>query len=401
MAVEEPKVLWWQAPTLLNPHFATGSKDQDGSRIFYEPLASWDPDGNLVATLAAELPSLDNGGLAEDGKSVTCKLKQGVAWHDGRQFTADDVVFNWEYAGQERATITIGSLQDIAKVETVDQDTVASTVQRAAAVLVHAFAGPSRLIIPKHLFESISGSELPRGTGQHTPVGTGPVQVQRLQAGRPGHRRDEPALPRAEPAIFRAIEMKGGGDAVPAARAVLQTGEYDCGWNATGVNRGALFFAECQGKRRSADLVQAGIDLNHGPPKLFDRRCQWDERPPHAVRGVVGVPLVVGEVDAWVVDPNDHRRCRRPWCRRRTSRTGSGLRQGRPPACSRRRVAGHRTSPPCRRPPPTRRASVGSLREPRFHWPYAARLPIDWLHRLLPAFFHNRVPSNADQLLRL
>src|SRR5690242_15864379 len=36
------KVLWWQAPTLLNPHFAVGTKDQDACRIFYEPLAAWD-----------------------------------------------------------------------------------------------------------------------------------------------------------------------------------------------------------------------------------------------------------------------------------------------------------------------------------------------------------------------
>src|SRR5262245_27429736 len=48
------KTLWWQGATLLNPHFATGTKDQDGSRIFYEPLASWDPDGNLAPVLAAE-----------------------------------------------------------------------------------------------------------------------------------------------------------------------------------------------------------------------------------------------------------------------------------------------------------------------------------------------------------
>ncbi len=50
------KMLWWQAPTLLNPHFATGTKDQDGSRIFYEPLAAYDPDGNVVPVLAAEHP---------------------------------------------------------------------------------------------------------------------------------------------------------------------------------------------------------------------------------------------------------------------------------------------------------------------------------------------------------
>ena len=50
------KMLWWQGATLLNPHFATGTKDQDGSRIFYEPLAGWDDDGNLIPVLAAEVP---------------------------------------------------------------------------------------------------------------------------------------------------------------------------------------------------------------------------------------------------------------------------------------------------------------------------------------------------------
>ena len=91
------KVLWWQAPTLLNPHFATGTKDQDGSRIFYEPLAAYDPEGNLFPVLAAEIPSVQNGGVGRDGRSVTWKLKKGVTWHDGKPFTADDVVFNWEF----------------------------------------------------------------------------------------------------------------------------------------------------------------------------------------------------------------------------------------------------------------------------------------------------------------
>jgi peptide/nickel transport system substrate-binding protein len=71
------KTLWWQGATLLNPHFATGTKDQDGSRIFYEPLASWDPDGNLSPFLAAEIPTAQNGGIAKDGKSVTWKPQEG------------------------------------------------------------------------------------------------------------------------------------------------------------------------------------------------------------------------------------------------------------------------------------------------------------------------------------
>src|SRR5436190_3766221 len=66
-----------QGPTLLNPHFATGNKDFLGSRIFYEPLAQWDADGNLEAVLAAEIPSRENGGLAGDGRSVVWKLKRG------------------------------------------------------------------------------------------------------------------------------------------------------------------------------------------------------------------------------------------------------------------------------------------------------------------------------------
>src|SRR5512138_583148 len=92
------KTLWWQAPTLLNPHFANGTKDQDASRIFYEPLAGFDPDGNLTPILAAEVPSATAGTLAKDLTWVTWRLKKGVTWHDGKPFTADDVVFTYEYA---------------------------------------------------------------------------------------------------------------------------------------------------------------------------------------------------------------------------------------------------------------------------------------------------------------
>src|ERR671926_2167 len=118
------KVLWWQSPTLLNPHFATGTKDQDGSRLFYEPLAAWDADGNLRPILADVIPDGENGLLAADGKSVIWKLKRGVSWHDGKPFTADDCVFTWEYArNPETAAVTSGSYKDVV-VEKVDDYTV-------------------------------------------------------------------------------------------------------------------------------------------------------------------------------------------------------------------------------------------------------------------------------------
>src|SRR5213593_2652903 len=115
------RTLWWQGPTLLNPHFAAGTKDADGSRIFYEPLAAFDPDGNLVPILAADIPSIQNGAVAKDGKSVTWKLKKNVVWHDGKPFTADDIVFNWEYAADPAtAATTISSYKDIARIDKLD-----------------------------------------------------------------------------------------------------------------------------------------------------------------------------------------------------------------------------------------------------------------------------------------
>src|SRR3982074_3736604 len=80
------KILYWQAVTLLNPHFAVRTNDQDGGRIFYEPLGGWAPEGHPVPVLATEIPSKENNGLAEDGRSVVWKLKRDVKWHDGKPF---------------------------------------------------------------------------------------------------------------------------------------------------------------------------------------------------------------------------------------------------------------------------------------------------------------------------
>ena len=88
-----------------------------------------------MPVLAAEIPTVENGGLAKDGMSVTWKLKQGVKWHDGQPFTADDCVFNWEYAADPAtAATTIGSYKDI-KVEKIDDYTDPRGVPEADAVL--------------------------------------------------------------------------------------------------------------------------------------------------------------------------------------------------------------------------------------------------------------------------
>lgn len=91
------KILVPQAPAILNPHLAQGTKDQVASRLCCEPLLTVCSDGQFSPILAAEVPSGENGGLASDGKTVTYRPKKDVKWADAQPFTADDVVFTYQY----------------------------------------------------------------------------------------------------------------------------------------------------------------------------------------------------------------------------------------------------------------------------------------------------------------
>jgi peptide/nickel transport system substrate-binding protein len=225
------KLLWWQAATLLNPHFAVGTKDFDGSRIFYEPLAGWDSDGTLVPFLAAEIPDLENGGLAQDGKSVTWKLKPDVQWHDGEPFTADDVVFTWEYAADPAtAAASIGTYRDI-KVERVDPLTVRVLFDKPTPFWADAFVGLYGMIIPRHLFAPFKGAKSREAPTNLSPVGTGAYRFVSFNPGDMVRGELNPNYHVPNRPHFDTIELKGGGDAVSAARTVLQTGEYDYAWN--------------------------------------------------------------------------------------------------------------------------------------------------------------------------
>jgi peptide/nickel transport system substrate-binding protein len=262
------KVLWWQGATLLNPHFAVGTKDQEGSRIFYEPLAGWDPDGNLVPMLAAELPSVQNGGLSRDGLSVTWRLKKDVQWHDGRPFTADDVVFNWEYSSDPAtATVTIGSYQDV-KVAKLDSHTVRVTFAKPTPFWADAFVGVRGMIIPKHLFEPFKGGKSREAPTNLKPVGTGPYRFLDFKPGDMVRGALNPTYHMPNRPHFDTIEMKGGGDAVSAARAVIQTGEFDFAWNLQ-VEDEILKRLEANGKGAIA-ITQGGniehIQLNNTDP---------------------------------------------------------------------------------------------------------------------------------------
>ena len=226
------RLLWWQAPTMLNPHFGIGQKDLDAARIFYEPLAALDPDGQPVPILAAEVPSLKNGDVAADGRSVTWRLKRNVTWHDGKPFTADDVVFTWEYASDPAAaTVSTGFYQEVKRVEKIDAHTVRVVFHEPTPVWTRPFVGNFGLVIPKHQFDAFRGAKSRDAPANLKPVGTGPYRFVDFKPGDLVRGEINPHYHEPNRPHFDAIEMKGGGDAVSAARAVLQTGEFDYAWN--------------------------------------------------------------------------------------------------------------------------------------------------------------------------
>ncbi|MCP3464080.1 MULTISPECIES: peptide ABC transporter substrate-binding protein [unclassified Bradyrhizobium] len=250
------KILLWQAPTLLNPHFALGTKDQIASRIFFEPLAGWDKEGNLIPCLAAEVPSKQNGALAPDGMSVTWKLKQGVTWHDGKPFTADDVVFTWTYAADlATAAYTTGSYKDIT-VEKIDDHTVKVKFKSPTPFWADPFVGSVGQILPKHHFGDYVGAKSREAPGNLKPIGTGPYRFVEFKPGDMIRAERNPDYHVRNQPHFDTLEVKGGGDAVSAARAVLQTGEYDYAWNLL-VEEEVLKRMEANGKGK-VDVTPSG-----------------------------------------------------------------------------------------------------------------------------------------------
>ncbi|MCE2466226.1 MAG: hypothetical protein J4G01_09225, partial [Dehalococcoidia bacterium] len=114
-------LLYWQAPTLPGPYLSSGYKDRDAGALTLEPLAKYSPDGNLVPALAAEIPTIDNGGVSSDLMSITWTLKDGLLWSDGSVVTAEDIIFTWQYCSNEDTGCTAGSSSDgMAAVEAVD-----------------------------------------------------------------------------------------------------------------------------------------------------------------------------------------------------------------------------------------------------------------------------------------
>jgi peptide/nickel transport system substrate-binding protein len=219
--------MYSRLPATLNPHLASGFQDFEAARIVYEPLASYDANGQLIPILAAEIPTVENQGIAADGRSVIWKLRQNVVWSDGQPFTAADVVFTYEFIRQPQvAAVTAQYYETLAAVEALDDHRVKLTFKEPTPAWQLPFTGQNGMILPKHGFTAAPGSNRWQSANL---VGTGPYRLITQTEGRwlfaPNERFRE-GLP-----TFRLVELQGGVAPYVAARAVLQTGQADFAHN--------------------------------------------------------------------------------------------------------------------------------------------------------------------------
>ena len=226
-------IIYWQAPSILNPYLSGGTKDVESSSLVIEPLARYDQDGNMVPWLAESIPTVANGGVSADLTSITWVLKEGIVWSDGTPVTSADVVFSAEYCMHpESGCAQLNRFNDISSIDAVDDRTITITFSVPKPYPYAALVGAQTPVIQMAQFAECIGVRAPECTEENfNPIGTGPFRVTEFRPNdvismeaNPNYR--DPSKP-----AFATLTFKGGGEATAAARAVLETGEFDYAWN--------------------------------------------------------------------------------------------------------------------------------------------------------------------------
>lgn len=198
-----------------------------------ESLGRFSDTGELLPWLAAEIPTVENGGVAEDLTSITWTLKEGLLWSDGTAVTAADAVFTWQYCTAEGGGCAQVSYFDgVESIEAVDDLTIKITFDAPKPFPYTALVGSESPILQAAQFADCLGAAAPTCVeANFGPIGTGPFVVTDFKANDVIQLSANENFREAGKPAFATVLFKGGGDAAAAARSVLETGEFDYAWN--------------------------------------------------------------------------------------------------------------------------------------------------------------------------
>ena len=206
-----------------NALFAINTSSGTGQAIgpkIVEGLLTFDLDVRPQPLLATEWS------VSDDNLRYTFKLRKGVKWHDGTDFTSDDVAFSIFRLKEAhpRGRITY---QNVVAVETPDPLTAVIVLSKPAPFLLSAQSSSESPIVPKHIFEKLAPGD---GQTLQTAIGTGPFKLTEWVAGSHLIFERNPAYWDAGKPYLDRIILRVVTD--PAARsAALETGEADIGDN--------------------------------------------------------------------------------------------------------------------------------------------------------------------------
>jgi len=170
-------ITYVQQPTTLNPMYANQWFSTITTQFYLKSLWSFDPDNNPVPEIAAEIPSKENGGLSEDGKTLTIQLRDDVTWSDGEPVTANDFVFTYDMYMAESNIVSTRYPYDpyVASVEAPDDQTLVINFTEPFAPWVATMFQYG--VLPEHVLRPVFESEgtLDNAEWNNAPtVGVGP-----------------------------------------------------------------------------------------------------------------------------------------------------------------------------------------------------------------------------------
>ena len=226
-------IIYWQAASILNPYLSGGTKDLESASMVIEPLARYDENGALVPWLVDEIPTVGNGGVSEDLRSITWVLSEGLVWSDGTPVTSADAVFTAEYClHPDSGCAQAEKYNDVETVEALDDRTIKVTFAIAKPFPYGPFVGAQAPLLQMAQFQDCLGAKAPECTDANFgPIGTGPFRVTDFRPNDVISMEANPNYRDAAKPAFATLTFKGGGDATSAARGVFQTGEFDYAWN--------------------------------------------------------------------------------------------------------------------------------------------------------------------------
>ena len=229
----EVKIIYWQAPSILNPYLSGGTKDLESSSLILEPLARFDQDGSLTPYLVDEIPTVGNGGVSADLTSITWKLSKGLQWSDGTNVTSADIVFTGEYCmDPEGGCASAANYDGVTSIKAIDSMTVKVTFDQPKPNPYGPFVGNKSPIIQAAQFAECMGARAPECTeANFGPIGTGPFVVTNFKPNDVIQMVANDNYRTAGKPAFASLTFKGGGSAEASGRAVMETGEFDYAWN--------------------------------------------------------------------------------------------------------------------------------------------------------------------------